>query len=149
VPARKLSFSYIVVLGPFFSFIDLDYARLHIGEVPWWLLSEKEAVTVKNDIYFRDPNQRFETIDEFRFLAHELQHVKQWREGMTTVGYFWSCVKGWGYNGSVYELDACDKANEVLWTYSQVEQNFSSIISWFSWFLPTKPNSNNGEAWVF
>jgi RHS repeat-associated protein len=99
------------LLKPYIPQIDLDNAQLTDGSVPWWLLSDKGGVTVYNNIYFRPGQYAPGTSAGTAALGHELTHVKQFRQGMTIPGYFWS-AKG-GYNNSPYEIEAYRVQNQI------------------------------------
>jgi RHS repeat-associated protein len=79
-------------LSPFIREEDLNEARLHIGEVPWYLGEEYDGITRGNDIYFRSRVENYDYITWLALLGHELVHVGQYeREGLTGIGWLWSC----------------------------------------------------------
>jgi len=74
---------------------DLDNADVHVGEMPWYTPGWAAGITRGNDIYFRDPNQTFETPEDMALLGHELVHVGQYRKGMTWLSYLWRARHGY------------------------------------------------------
>src|ERR1700743_1647047 len=84
--------------------VDLENARLHDGNVPWYLWKQFRAITRGNHIYCRPGAYDARSPAGLALLAHELVHVGQYREGMTWLTYLLSTVLG--YRRSKYELPA-------------------------------------------
>ena len=88
----------------YFSTEVLDAARVFDGRVPFWLRPDMLGVTLGARIYLRpsayDPNH----IVGIELLGHELVHVRQYREGMTVLGYLWASRRG--YRRNPYEVEA-------------------------------------------
>jgi RHS repeat-associated protein len=110
-PGRRLTNPEKAALAPYIPKEDLDNARVHCGEMPWYAPDWAAGITRGNDIYVRDPDSTFETPDELGFLGHELEHVRQYREGMTWYKYLW---RSWhGYDENPYEKEAEKKEEEI------------------------------------
>ena len=90
----------------------LDSARLYDGRVPWWLWRAMAGVTIDNRIYLRPGHYVPETAKGVRLLAHELEHVRQYRSGMNIFKYLWKSLRG--YRQNPYVIEAEDKATEVV-----------------------------------
>jgi len=90
----------------------LDNLTIHSGKPN--LLLVKDAVTVNaNEIYMRHGVDKPDSINDLEFLAHELRHAQQYREGMTKADY----MKAWakhGYDNNPYEVDANNRAKEAF-----------------------------------
>lgn len=91
-------------LSPYISKVDLDNADLHDGKVPWYLGKDFAGITRGNDIYFRAGVYDAGTTEGIALLGHELVHVGQYRNGMTTLDYLLSTRHG--YMNSPYEKAA-------------------------------------------
>jgi hypothetical protein len=114
-------------LAPFFDKTDLDNARLHIGTIPGWVSHWVEGITLENDIYFRRRDLTFTNIEEMAFLAHEMQHVVQFRKGMTRVDYIWTSIIH-GYEDNPYEIEARQKEDQVRDWLRSVQRCLSWLI---------------------
>jgi Domain of unknown function (DUF4157) len=90
--------------APYFSPDVLESARVVDGHVPFWLRPDMLGVTLGPRIYLRpgayDPNRA----DGIALLGHELVHVRQYRDGMTVLGYLWASRRG--YRRNPYEVEA-------------------------------------------
>jgi RHS repeat-associated protein len=76
-------------LRPYIPEPDLNNANVD-DQAPWWLPSDKAAVTLENDIHYRPEYYRseFTTPEELARLGHELYHVGQYRsKGMDRARY--------------------------------------------------------------
>ena len=89
--------------------VNLDDIKLHIGEAPWFMPSDKRGIALENHIYINDKNfDPSNSLDDFGDLVHETTHVKQFQfDGMTRPGYLWEALKD-GYRGNEYEKEAYD-----------------------------------------
>ena len=89
---------------PYFDEALLATARVVDGRVPFWLRPDMLGVTLGPRIYLRpgayDPNNA----DGIALLGHELVHVRQYRDGMTVLGYLWASLRG--YRRNPYEVEA-------------------------------------------
>ena len=111
-PAKKrdpwglgpLSSCEIWTLSSYADVIDLLNADLHDGEVPFYLPDRFAGITRGNDIYFRPNVYDAKTPDGLAILAHELLHVKQYREGMNLFSYATASVNG--YESNKFEVPA-------------------------------------------
>ena len=101
---RSLTVSEKIYLSPYIPQRDLNNAEIHIGKMPWYAPEWAVGITRGNDIYFRDPNQSFDSASDLGLLGHELIHVGQYAEGMTWLSYFWANRDG--YDNNPYEVDA-------------------------------------------
>jgi hypothetical protein len=99
-------------LAPFIPKRDLDNAEIIIGKMPWYTPDWTEAIVRGNKIYFRDPNQTFNTPEDLALLGHELVHVGQYAEGMNWASYIWSARKG--YKKDPYEVQADKIKKRIL-----------------------------------
>lgn len=98
-------------LAPYIPPVDLNNARIHVGEMPWYAFGWVDGMTIGNDIYIRNPNECFNTPQGLALLGHELVHVGQYRNGMTQIGYLWNSRHG--YDNNPYEREAYDKQREI------------------------------------
>ena len=98
-------------LSPYIPQEDLDNAILHDGKVPWYTPDWAAGIVRGNHIYLRRYNPG--TPEGFAVLGHELEHVRQYREGMTLAGYIWSCIRNGGYLKSPYEISAMDMQSRI------------------------------------
>lgn len=96
--------------------IDIDNVKLHVGEYPWWLPKGMAGVTLGNHVYFKEGVYDPSTPLGKSLLAHELVHVKQFRNGMTRLSYIASALRH-GYDNCPEEVEAKDKQNEVKGGY--------------------------------
>ena len=101
---RPLSDAEKTVLAPYIPGRDLDGARLHIGEMPFFAPSWANGITLGNQIYFRNPQQTFVAAADVALLGHELVHVGQFADGMTVLAYLWASRNG--YANNPYEIAA-------------------------------------------
>ncbi len=83
---------------------DLDAAILRERQVPWYLSKRFTAIVRGRQIYLRTGLYDAGTVEGLALLAHELTHVKQYREGMTALRYLWSARRG--YENNPYEREA-------------------------------------------
>jgi hypothetical protein len=90
-----------------FKDMDLDAIKIHAGRTPWYLPSDKDAVTLENRIMVKDgyfnPVQNTTDMD---ILLEEVIHAGQFQSGMTRPGYLLDAAVGGGYEGSTYEKEA-------------------------------------------
>ena len=102
--ARPLTAAERARYAPYFSGEVLAAARVVDGRVPFWLRPDMLGVTLGPRIYLRpgayDPN----SADGIALLGHELVHVRQYRDGMTLLGYVWASRRG--YRRNAYECEA-------------------------------------------
>lgn len=102
-------------LSPYLSKATRDDAILHIGKVPFWLRHDADAVTLHNDIYFRNGVYDPGTFEGLALLAHELFHVDQYARGwMTVKSYLLEAMKHGGDEENKYEAPAYRFQNAVL-----------------------------------
>ena len=80
--------------------------------MPFYAPEWADAIVRGNKIYFRDPNQTFNTPEDLAFLGHELVHVGQYSEGMNWASYIWSARKG--YKKDPYEVQADKIKKRIL-----------------------------------
>jgi hypothetical protein len=99
-------------LRPYIPEEDLNNARIHVGEVPFYLPKDKAGITRDNDIYFRPDQYDPSTVKGIARLGHELVHVGQYRQGMTWATYLLSMPKGYDEE-SRYEKPACDMEKRI------------------------------------
>lgn len=95
--------------------VDLDQVRVHEDEndKPFYMPKNAEGMTHENHIYIQttvdsDGNKVKYSYNEpstHKILAHEVQHVQQFQNGMTRAGYLWDAGTK-GYAKSKYEIDA-------------------------------------------
>ncbi|MFP5222692.1 MAG: DUF4157 domain-containing protein [Acidobacteriota bacterium] len=92
----------------------LDNLTIHSGKPHLLLLGGKDAVTTSaNEIYMRHGVDKPDSINDLKFLAHELGHAQQYLEGMTWKKYF-DAWNEHGYENSPYEKDAEKRAEEAF-----------------------------------
>lgn len=108
---RPLSSYERHVLRDFIPHIDLECARVH-AHAPWYLLKSFSGITRGHRIFFRPGCYDPGTPGGIALLAHELVHVRQYREGMNWFTYLLSAVLG--YAASRYELEAFALQRRVL-----------------------------------
>jgi Domain of unknown function (DUF4157) len=87
-----------------FSASLLDAVRIVDDRVPFWLRPDMCGVTLGNRIWFRPGAYDAATPAGIELLAHELTHVRQFRDGMTVLGYVWA--SRCGYRRNRYEVEA-------------------------------------------
>lgn len=88
-------------LSPYFKGELLNDIKLHVGERSW-MQPKGGAITLEDHIYWVDGNQPdLNNIDDVKLLVHEIQHAKQFREGLTRGGYVWESIKQAVRNGSL------------------------------------------------
>jgi len=88
-------------LSPYFKGELLNDIKLHVGERSW-MQPKEGAITLEDHIYWVDGNQPdLNNIDDVKLLVHEIQHSKQFREGLTRGGYVWESIKQAVRNGSL------------------------------------------------
>lgn len=109
---RPLSDSEKDVLRRYIPEVDLNNARLHVGEAPGYLPKNMEAIARGSDIYFRPGVYDPCTARGISRLGHELVHVGQYRQGMNWVLYLLSNAKGYD-EASRYEKPAYDMENLI------------------------------------
>ena len=103
---RELDSCEKSTLEPYIPKEDLDSAVLHDGKVPFYLANRFDAITRGNHIYVR-PNAYDPSVPAgLALLGHELEHVGQYRGGMTVFSYWQSTLGPDGYDGSPYEIAA-------------------------------------------
>ncbi len=85
--------------------IDLDSADLHEDGTPIWIKPSARAVTLGNDIYFRDGPPDTCSPGGLALLGHELVHVGQFRNGLDWVTY--------ALDSERYEAPAYAMANRI------------------------------------
>ena len=95
--------------------VDLDQIRVHDNDTdtPFFMPNQVPGMTMENHIYL--PTIRDEDGNPMRYdfsnqrskdlLAHEVQHVQQFQNGMTRAGYLWDAGTN-GYDKSKYEEEA-------------------------------------------
>ena len=94
---------------------DLDNADLHEDHVPWWLPKSSEAVTLHNNIYFRQGQYYPDRPGGIAALGHELFHVGQYRRGeMTEKSYIREMLHHGGGPKNKFEKPAYDFEQNVL-----------------------------------
>ena len=101
---RSLSVGEKALLRPYVPDRDLDEAVLHEGRVPWYLPRRFTAIVRGRHIFVRTGIYDSGTVDGLSLLAHELTHVRQYRQGMTALGYLWRSLRG--YHANPYEREA-------------------------------------------
>ena len=94
-----------------FSKEVLDSAKIYDGKVPWYLSKKFRGITRGVKIYLREGAYKPGTADGVELLGHELVHVKQYLEGMSTLDYLWNNRKG--YDNNPYEIEAYDFDNII------------------------------------
>jgi len=104
VKCRALNADERLALRRYVPTEDLDAARLHDGQVPWYLSRRFIAIVRGNHIFVRAGAYRPGTVEGIALLGHELTHVTQYRLGMTAFSYLLSAV--FGYANSCYEREA-------------------------------------------
>ena len=108
---RPLTRDEVSRYEPYFSADVLTQARVVDGKVPRWLRPDMCGVTLGSRIHFRPGAYDANTADGIELLAHELVHVRQFREGMTVAGYVWACRRG--YRRNRFEVEAYDVAARI------------------------------------
>ena len=104
--ARPLTAAERARYAPYFSGEVLAAAaRVVEGRVPFWLRPDMLGVTLGPRIYLRPDAYDPSSADGIALLGHELVHVRQYREGMTVLGYLWASRRG--YRRNAYEIEAC------------------------------------------
>ncbi|WP_243311449.1 hypothetical protein [Fundidesulfovibrio agrisoli] len=97
------------IKGTRFENMDLDSLKIHVGETPWYMPSDKGAITLEDHIYIApSASGRFNPHDseeDFNMLTEEAVHSGQFQLGMTRPGYLWEALRN-GYEGSIYEQEA-------------------------------------------
>jgi Domain of unknown function (DUF4157) len=104
VHARPLSAAERQRYAPHFATEVLESARVVDGHVPFWLRPDMLGVTLGHRIYLRPGAYDPACLDGIALLGHELVHVRQYREGMTVLGYLWASRRG--YRRNRYEIEA-------------------------------------------
>ena len=92
------------LLAPYVPAEDLDAAVLHEGHVPWYLSRHFVAIVRGRHVYLRSGAYDPDTVEGLALLAHELTHVRQYREGMTALRYLLCSLRG--YRKNRYEIQA-------------------------------------------
>ena len=87
-----------------FSKEVLDSAKIYDGKVPWYLKKKFRAITRGGKIFLREGAYKPGTAEGVELLGHEVVHVKQYLEGMSTLDYLWHSRKG--YYNNPYEIEA-------------------------------------------
>jgi RHS repeat-associated protein len=91
-------------LSKYFLEEDLNRVDLH-ESFPWWLfwVSKRfDAITLKDDICFREGVYNSASADGLALLGHEMVHVDQYASGMTYLKY----LTAGGYDDNPYETVA-------------------------------------------
>ncbi len=83
-------------LAPYVPQVDLDSAEIHEEEAPWYLGGDFAAITRGNNIYFQPGVYDGSTVRGIAYLAHELHHVGQYREGKTWLDFAVAGIMGHG-----------------------------------------------------
>lgn len=83
----------------------LAAVRVFDGRVPFWLRPDMDGVTLGPRIHFRAGAYDPHSAAGIELLAHELVHVRQYRDGMTVLRYLWASRRG--YRRNRYEVEAC------------------------------------------
>ncbi|WP_243438730.1 hypothetical protein [Fundidesulfovibrio soli] len=96
--------------GTRFEGMDLDSLKIHVGETPWYMPSDKRGITLENHIYINPKEFEGEVFDptrssDYNVLTEEAVHAGQFQLGMTRPGYLWEALRN-GYEGSKYEQEA-------------------------------------------
>jgi Domain of unknown function (DUF4157) len=104
VHARPLTVAERQRYAPHFAAAVLESARVFDGRVPFWLRPDMLGVTLGPRIYLRPGAYDPACLDGIALLGHELVHVRQYREGMTVLGYLWASRRG--YRRNPYEVEA-------------------------------------------
>jgi len=117
---RPLTADERAIYAEYFPSEVLDSVRVYEGEVPWWLRSDMDGITLGNKIYFRDGIYAAGTASGVEILGHEIVHVQQYSEGMTVTKYLWASRNG--YWNNPYEKQAYDKG-------ALIRDNFCSANS--------------------
>lgn len=114
VGSRSLTAFEKWALSPFIPRVDLENARLHVGELPFWArwAIQPRAITLGNDIYFAK-EQHFVSSAGLALIAHELVHVGQYRRGMTRLGYLWTQREGYSHDNE-YEKPAYEMNRRIM-----------------------------------
>ena len=95
--------------GTDFEGMDLESIKVHEGRVPWYLPSDKGAVTLENRIMIgKDKFDPEGDPADFKTLLEEVIHAGQYQSGMTRAGYLWDAARQGGYRKSAYENEAWD-----------------------------------------
>lgn len=108
---RSLTTDERAVYAKHFSAEILDSAVVYDGNVPWWLRSDMAAITLGNEIYFREGVYLPGTADGVKILGHELVHVQQYAGGMTYAKYMWESRRG--YENNRYEVEAYTRGRQI------------------------------------
>ena len=87
-----------------FSKEVLDSAKIIDGRVPRYLNKKYTGITRGKRIFLREGAYKPGTAEGVELLGHELVHVKQYLEGMSTLDYLWHSRKG--YYNNPYEIEA-------------------------------------------
>ena len=111
-PGRPLNEGELQCYRPHFPAAVLAVARIVEGPVPFWLRPSMQAVVLGRRIHFRTGVYLPGTRQGIALLAHELTHVQQFMDGMTTLGYLWQSRRGYWQNR--YEVEARAKSAEVV-----------------------------------
>ena len=97
------------IKGTRFEGMDLDSLKIHVGETPWYMPSDKGAITLEDHIYIPVPEgatfNPSGSEEHFNLLTEEAVHSGQFQLGMTRPGYLWEALRH-GYEGSKYEQEA-------------------------------------------
>lgn len=109
---RSLTDGEKTLLGRYFPARDLDDAVLHEGRVPWYLSRRFTAIVRGRHIFVRTGLYDSGAVEGLALLAHELTHVRQYRHGMTALGYLWRSLRG--YHRNPYEQEAFAVQARVL-----------------------------------
>jgi len=86
----------------------LDEINIHAGK-PHVLLIKDAVTPDASNIYMRNGVDKPDNLSDLEFLAHELHHAQQFRDGMTKTDYVSAWTKH-GYEDSPYEVEARDRA---------------------------------------
>ncbi|WP_243312499.1 hypothetical protein [Fundidesulfovibrio agrisoli] len=101
--------------GSPFENADLDSLKIHVGETPWYMPSDKGGITLEDHIYIDTSRMKngFRPLDDenhLSLLTEEVIHTDQYKNGMTRPGYLWEAAKH-GYERNPYEI----AAQSVAW----------------------------------
>jgi hypothetical protein len=99
-------------LRPYIPEVDLNNADIHEdGKMPWFAPDSALAITLENNIYFREGAYDPSTVGGIALLGHELVHVGQYRNGATRASFVWSYRRG--YENSKYEKAAFKMQDQI------------------------------------
>jgi hypothetical protein len=105
----------------------LDAARVIDGRVPFWLRPDMLGVTLGPRIYLRAGAYDPGSARGVELLAHELVHVRQYRDGMTVWRYLWASRRG--YRRNPYETEAYAVAAQLIASTERASASATSMPS--------------------